>query len=94
LNDTQPTPDRIMRLINGYWATGILGAAASHSLFTHLDAGADSAGLLATAAGISERGAQTVLDGLVSLNWSSCATAATATPPRRGLSWSRASLRA
>jgi len=63
----EPTPDRIMRLINGYWATGILGAAASHSLFTHLEAGADTADRLAARAGISERGAQTLLDGLVSL---------------------------
>ena len=62
-----PTPDRIMQLINGYWATGIVGAAASHSVFTHLDCGADTAQDLAARAGISERGAQTVLDGLVSL---------------------------
>lgn len=67
MNDTQPTPDRIMGLINGYWATGILGAAASHSLFTHLEAGADTADQLAARAGISERGAQTLLSGLVSL---------------------------
>jgi len=63
----QPTPDRILQLANGYWATGILGAAASHSLFTHLDGGADTADRLATQAGISERGAQTLLDGLVGL---------------------------
>lgn len=56
-----------MRLITGYWATGILGAAASHSLFTHLDAGATAADQLAVRAGISQRGAQTLLDGLVSL---------------------------
>lgn len=67
MKDTQPTPDRILRLINGYWATGILGAAASHSLFTHLEAGADTADRLAARAGISERGAQTLLSGLVSL---------------------------
>jgi SAM-dependent methyltransferase len=67
MKDTQPTPDRIMGLINGYWATGILGAAASHSLFTHLEAGADTADELAARAGISERGAQTLLGGLVSL---------------------------
>jgi hypothetical protein len=64
---TQPTPDRIMQLVNGYWATGILGAAASHSLFTHLEAGADTADQLAAQSGIAERGAQTLLDGLVSL---------------------------
>ncbi|KRV48496.1 SAM-dependent methyltransferase [Wenjunlia vitaminophila] len=67
MNSSQPTPDRIMQLINGYWATGILGAAASHSLFTHLEAGADTAERLAARAGISGRGAQTLLDGLVSL---------------------------
>jgi SAM-dependent methyltransferase len=67
MTSTGPAPDRILRLINGYWATGILGAAASHSLFTHLEAGACTAGELATRAGISERGAQTVLDGLVSI---------------------------
>ncbi|MCI2419938.1 methyltransferase domain-containing protein [Saccharopolyspora sp. K220] len=67
MQNSQPTPDRILRLINGYWATGILGAAASHSLFNHLDAGADTADQLAARAGISERGAQTLLDGLVSM---------------------------
>lgn len=63
----QPTSDRIMRLITGYWATGILGAAATHSVFTHLAAGAADAGTLATRAGVSERGAQALLDGLVSI---------------------------
>jgi len=67
MNGTQPTSERIMLLANGYWATGILGAAASHSLFTHLDAGADTADQLAARAEIAERGAQTLLDGLVSL---------------------------
>jgi SAM-dependent methyltransferase len=56
-----------MQIANGYWATGILGAAASHSLFTHLAAGADTTSELAARAGIAERGAQTLLDGLVSL---------------------------
>lgn len=63
----QPTSDRIMRLITGYWATGIVGAAASHSVFTHLAAGAADADELAARAGISPRGAQAVLDGLVSV---------------------------
>lgn len=43
MTTNQPRPDRILQLINGYWATGILGTAASHSLFTHLEAGADTA---------------------------------------------------
>lgn len=64
----KPTPDRIMQLANGYWATGILGAAAYHSFFDHLQAGQDTAARLAARAGISERGAQTLLDGLVSLD--------------------------
>jgi predicted O-methyltransferase YrrM len=67
MNGNQPTPERIMQLATGGWAAGILGAAASHSLFTHLEAGADTAGKLAAEARISERGAQTLLDGLVGL---------------------------
>jgi SAM-dependent methyltransferase len=67
MNSNQPTPERIMQLAIGGWATGILGAAASHSLFTHLEAGADTADKLAAQAGISERGAQALLDGLVGL---------------------------
>jgi SAM-dependent methyltransferase len=63
----QPTPDRILQLANGYWATGILGVAASHSLFTHLEAGAGTAEQVAARAGISQRGAQALLDGLVGL---------------------------
>jgi predicted O-methyltransferase YrrM len=67
VSSNQPTPERILQLANGYWATGILGAAASHSLFTHLEAGANTADQLAAKAGISERGTQTLLDGLVAL---------------------------
>lgn len=67
MTDNQPAPDRIMRLINGYWATGVLAAAATHALFTHLENGADTAAALAGRAEISERGAQTLLDGLVSV---------------------------
>ncbi len=67
MNNSQPTSDRIMGLITGYWATGIVGAAASLSLFTHLEAGTADADQLAARAGISPRGAQTLLDGLVSL---------------------------
>jgi SAM-dependent methyltransferase len=63
----RPSPDGVLRLINGYWATGVLGAAATHSLFTHLEGGAGSAAELAVLAGVSERGAQTLLDGLVSV---------------------------
>ena len=67
MKGTEPTPERIMQLVTGGWASGILGAAASHSLFTHLEVGADTADKLAAQAGISERGAQILLDGLVGL---------------------------
>ncbi len=67
MSTDRPTSDRIMRLITGYWATGIVGAAAGHSVFTHLAAGAADAGELAALAGISPRGAQALLDGLVSM---------------------------
>lgn len=67
MTSSQPTSDRIMRLITGYWATGIVGAAASHSLFTHLEDGATTAHDLAGRAAISHRGAQALLDGLVSV---------------------------
>ncbi|MFI5687599.1 methyltransferase dimerization domain-containing protein [Streptomyces sp. NPDC051636] len=67
MTNNRPSPVGIMRLINGYWATGILAAAATHSLFTHLESGAGTATELAERAGISERGAQTLLDGLVSV---------------------------
>lgn len=67
MNGSQPTSERIMLLINGYWATGILGVAAKYSLFTHLEAGVETVAQLADRAGISERGAQALLDGLVSM---------------------------
>lgn len=67
MTNNQPSPVGIMRLINGYWATGVLAAAATHSLFTHLERGAGNAVELAGHAGISERGAQSLLDGLVSI---------------------------
>jgi SAM-dependent methyltransferase len=67
VTDDRPRPDRIMEIANGYWATGILGSAAKYALFTHLDAGVNTAEGLAATAGISKRGAQTLLDGLVGL---------------------------
>ncbi|MGH3876835.1 MAG: methyltransferase [Actinophytocola sp.] len=67
MTNEQPRPDRILEIANGYWATGILGVAAKYALFTHLEAGADTAGRLAAETGMSERGAQTLLDGLAGL---------------------------
>jgi hypothetical protein len=92
MNANQPTPERIMQLATGGWAAGILGAAASHSVFTHLEAGANTADKLAAQAGISERGAQTLLDGLVGLGLVELRTAITAIPPKQPPSRSKISL--
>lgn len=62
-----PDSQRIMRLINGYWATGIMGTAAQYQVFTHLENGTGGAAELAERAGIAPRGAQALLDGLVAL---------------------------
>ncbi|MCF2125375.1 acetylserotonin O-methyltransferase [Strepomyces sp. STD 3.1] len=62
-----PLPDRILEIANGYWATALLGVATQHSLFTHLQAGVDTAEQLAAKTGMSERGVQTLLDGVVGL---------------------------
>jgi hypothetical protein len=86
MDSAQGTSDRIMQLINGYWATGLLGTAAGFTVFTHLEDGTDSAGEPAVRAGISPRGAQALLDGPVSIGLVELA-AGTATPwrgaPRR-----------
>ncbi len=68
MSDNQPTPERILQLATGIWAAGILGAAVGHAVFALLDSGEDTAGKLAKRAGISERGAQILLDGLVGLD--------------------------
>jgi len=67
MSDSQPAADRILQVATGVWATAILGAAASHCLFTHLENGVETADKLARRAGISGRGAQCLLDGLVGI---------------------------
>ena len=34
---TGPTPEKVMQIITGGWATSILGAAARHGIFTALE---------------------------------------------------------
>ena len=63
----QPSPERIMQIATGNWAQSILAASAIHSLFNHLDAGVDTSEQVARAAGLSRRGTQALLDGLVGL---------------------------
>jgi ubiquinone/menaquinone biosynthesis C-methylase UbiE len=64
---TAPTPDRVLQLITGAWATSILGAAVRHGLFTALERHPGGAEEIAKTAGISSRGAQALLDGLTGL---------------------------
>jgi ubiquinone/menaquinone biosynthesis C-methylase UbiE len=61
---TEPTPDKVMQLITGGWAAAILGSAAKHSIFNALEDDGDDAKGVAKKTGISERGAQAMLDGL------------------------------
>ena len=65
MNDERPTLERIMHVASGGWALAILAAAVHHSVFTHVEAGADTVEALAKKAGVSARGAGTLLDGLV-----------------------------
>lgn len=62
-----PSPDKIMQLITGGWAAAILGSAARHGVFDALEGGAADAKSVAKKTGISERGAQALLDGLTGL---------------------------
>src|ERR1700737_3486927 len=65
--DEELSPARIMQIATGGWAASILATAAIHSIFTHVEAGADTPELISRRAGVSLRGAGTLLDGLVGL---------------------------
>jgi SAM-dependent methyltransferase len=67
MTETRPSPERILALSTGGWAAAILGAASTHAVFAHLEAGEDNAARLAKSADISSRGAQALLDGLLGL---------------------------
>ncbi|WAU82267.1 class I SAM-dependent methyltransferase [Streptomyces sp. Qhu-G9] len=67
MTGTLPSPHRILEIASGYWATGLLGVATGHALFTLIHGGLDRAGPLAEKTGLAERGMQTLLDGLVGL---------------------------
>jgi len=64
---TGPTPEKVMQLITGGWATSILGAAAQHGIFTALEGNPANTEAVANKTGISLRGAQALLDGLTGL---------------------------
>jgi ubiquinone/menaquinone biosynthesis C-methylase UbiE len=67
MNDKPISPERITQLATGGWAAATLGAAVSHSLFTHVDRGCRTVDGIAKAAGISPRGALALLDGAVGI---------------------------
>ena len=62
-----PNPQRIMQLISGGWSAAILGAAAKHGIFNALENNGGDAKSVAAQYGISERDAQSELDGLTGL---------------------------
>ena len=66
---TGPTPDKVMQIITGAWATSILGAATRHGIFTALEGNPATVDDVAKKTGISLRGAQALLDGLTGLGF-------------------------
>jgi ubiquinone/menaquinone biosynthesis C-methylase UbiE len=64
-----PTPDKVMQIITGGWATSILGSAAQHGIFTALEGNPATADDVAKKTEISLRGAQALLDGLTGLGF-------------------------
>jgi ubiquinone/menaquinone biosynthesis C-methylase UbiE len=64
-----PTPEKVMQIITGGWATSILGAACQHGIFTALEGNPANTETVAKKTGISMRGAQALLDGLTGLGF-------------------------
>ncbi len=69
MSEERPTLERIMHVASGGWALAILAAAAHASIFTHVEAGADTVEALAKKSGLSLRGTGSLLDGLVGLGF-------------------------
>jgi len=67
MNESQPTLEHIFQISTGAWAAAILGAGVTHSVFTHIAKGTDTAEAIARETRISGRGAEALLDGLVGL---------------------------
>ncbi len=64
---TGPSPEKVMQLVTGGWATSILGAAAQHGIFTALEGNPATTEDVSKKTAISLRGAQALLDGLTGL---------------------------
>lgn len=68
MNQQPPSPEKILSYtLQGIASTAALGAAATHSLFTHIEKGAGTVEEISRAASISVRGAQALLDAMVAL---------------------------
>jgi ubiquinone/menaquinone biosynthesis C-methylase UbiE len=65
MDQNVPSPEKIMQVATGTWVCGILSAAVVHSIFNHLEGEGASVAALQEKTGISARGAQALLDGLV-----------------------------
>src|ERR1700747_1828005 len=59
-----PSPEKIMQFISGGWVSAVLGSAARHGIFAHLEGAGATADDVAKKSAISRRGAQALLDGL------------------------------
>ena len=66
---TGPSPEKVMQIVTGGWATSILGAACQHGIFTALEGSPANTETVAKKTGISMRGAQALLDGLTGLGF-------------------------
>jgi ubiquinone/menaquinone biosynthesis C-methylase UbiE len=64
---TGPSPEKVMQIITGGWATSILGAGARHGIFAALEGHPATVEEIAKDTAISPRGAQALLDGLTGL---------------------------
>ncbi|HVB38850.1 MAG TPA: methyltransferase dimerization domain-containing protein [Vicinamibacterales bacterium] len=63
-----PTPERILALSHGFWATQIVSTAADCRFFTLIAEGHRTAEAVAEAAGTDLRGTRMILDALVALD--------------------------
>lgn len=67
--DPEVTPARIIQIGTGGWASAVLATGVTHSIFTHIDRGADTVEAISRAAGLSPRGTGALVDGLVGLGF-------------------------
>ncbi len=68
-SETNPTPDRIMQVGLGFWASKTLLSAIELGVFTELGPGAQEFGKLAGRLGLHQRSARDFLDALVALGF-------------------------